>query len=158
MCSSDLPLRALVELLSTDIQLGPEARALAAEGNVVPWRLDGRRRVGPLQSLAGARPHDDLSVRLERVAVVAAADSGPLPAGQGSGPVLRIAAPPVQISGRWMARVRLLEALPAHDPGGPGLMRVRHFEPQSQRYDGPEETVRLVSQPPNRDEIGIAHV
>jgi len=145
------PLRALVELLTTDIQLGPEARRLAAQGNVVPWRLDGRSRVGPLQSLAGARPHDDLSVRLERVEVVAAPDSGSLPRDQANGPVLRIAAPPVQISGRWMARVRLLEALPASDPGGPGLVRVRHYDPQSHAYTGPEETVRLPTQPLNRD-------
>jgi predicted Abi (CAAX) family protease len=40
---SDQPrLRALVGLLTTDIHLGAEARSLAAQGNVVPWRLDGR--------------------------------------------------------------------------------------------------------------------
>jgi predicted Abi (CAAX) family protease len=54
---SDQPrLRALVGLLTTDIHLGAEARSLAAQGNVVPWRLDGRSRVGPLQSLAGPAP------------------------------------------------------------------------------------------------------
>jgi predicted Abi (CAAX) family protease len=66
--------------------------------------------------------------------------------------VLRIAAPPVQISGRWMARVQLLEALP--DPAGrsgEGLVRVRHYDPRSHSYTGPEETVRLPDQPPNRD-------
>jgi hypothetical protein len=36
---SDQPrLRALVGLLTTDIHLGAEARSLAAQGNVVPWR------------------------------------------------------------------------------------------------------------------------
>jgi predicted Abi (CAAX) family protease len=32
----------LVGLLTTDILLGAEPRSLAAQGNVVPWRLNGR--------------------------------------------------------------------------------------------------------------------
>ena len=149
---SDQPrLRALVGLLTTDIHLGAEARSLAAQGNVVPWRLDGRSRVGPLQSLAGARPEDDLSVRLEGVELAAAADlRAPQPA-LGEGPVLRIPTPPVQVSGRWMARVRLVKALPGREGAGGDLFVVRHYDPRSHRYGGPQETVRIPSQPPNRD-------
>lgn len=149
---SDQPrLRALVGLLTTDIQLGAEARSLAAQGNVVPWRLDGRSRVGPLQSLAGARPEDDLSVRLEGVELADPADlRAPQPA-LGEGPVLRIPTPPVQVSGRWMARVRLVKALPGREGAGGDLFVVRHYDPRSLRYGGPEETVRIPSQPPNRD-------
>ena len=144
-------LRALVGLLTTDIHLGAEARSLAAQGNVVPWRLDGRSRVGPLQSLAGARPEDDLSVRLEGVELAAAADlRAPQPA-LGEGPVLRIPTPPVQVSGRWMARVRLVKALPGREGAGGDLFVVRHYDPRSHRYGGPQETVRIPSQPPNRD-------
>ncbi|MFO0119741.1 MAG: hypothetical protein ACK512_06535, partial [Cyanobium sp.] len=123
-------LRALVGLLTTDIHLGAEARSLAAQGNVVPWRLDGRSRVGPLQSLAGARPEDDLSVRLEGVELAAAADlRAPQPA-LGEGPVLRIPTPPVQVSGRWMARVRLVKALPGREGAGGDLFVVRHYDPE----------------------------
>ena len=149
---SDQPrLRALVGLLTTDIHLGAEARSLAAQGNVVPWRLDGRSRVGPLQSLAGARPEDDLSVRLEGVELAAAADlRAPLPALR-AGPVLRIPTPPVQVSGRWMARVRLVKALPGREGAGGDLFVVRHYDPRSHSYGGPQETVRIPSQPPNRD-------
>ena len=149
---SDQPrLRALVGLLTTDIHLGAEARSLAAQGNVVPWRLDGRSRVGPLQSLAGARPEDDLSVRLEGVELAAAADlRAPLPA-LGEGPVLRIPTPPVQVSGRWMARVRLVKALPGREGAGGDLFVVRHYDPRGHSYGGPQETVRIPSQPPNRD-------
>ena len=144
-------LRALVALLTTDIHLGAEARSLAAQGNVVPWRLDGRPRVGPLQSLAGARPEDDLTVRLEGVELDDAADlRAPLP-GKPPGPLLRIATPPVQISGRWMARVRLLKALPMGPGSGSDLFLVRHYDPDQHGYGGPEETVRIPSQPPNRD-------
>ena len=144
-------LRALVALLTTDIHLGAEARSLAAQGNVVPWRLDGRPRVGPLQSLAGARPEDDLTVRLEGVELGDAADlRAPLPV-KPPGPLLRIATPPVQISGRWMARVRLLKALPMGPGSGSDLFLVRHYDPDQHGYGGPEETVRIPSQPPNRD-------
>jgi predicted Abi (CAAX) family protease len=144
-------LRALVGLLTTDIHLGAEARSLAAQGNVVPWRLDGRSRVGPLQSLAGARPEDDLSVRLEGVELADPADlRAPLPA-LGEGPVLRIPTPPVQITGRWMARVKLLRALPGGAGEAGDLFVVRHYDPRSHGYGGPEETVRIPSQPPNRD-------
>ncbi|MCX5957602.1 MAG: CPBP family glutamic-type intramembrane protease [Cyanobacteria bacterium] len=144
-------LRALVGLLTTDIHLGAEARSLAAQGNVVPWRLDGRSRVGPLQSLAGARPEDDLSVRLEGVELAAAAGlRAPQPA-LGEGPVLRIPTPPVQITGRWMARVRLLKVLPGREGAGGDLFVVRHYDPRSHSYGGPQETVRIPSQPPNRD-------
>ena len=149
---SDQPrLRALVGLLTTDIHLGAEARSLAAQGNVVPWRLDGRSRVGPLQSLAGARPEDDLSVRLEGVELAAAAGlRAPQPA-LGEGPVLRIPTPPVQITGRWMARVRLVKALPGREGAGGDLFVVRHYDPRSHSYGGPQETVRIPSQPLNRD-------
>jgi len=144
-------LRALVGLLTTDIHLGAEARSLAAQGNVVPWRLDGRSRVGPLQSLAGARPEDDLSVRLEGVELADPADlRASLPA-LGEGPVLRIPTPPVQITGRWMARVKLLRALPGGAGEAGDLFVVRHYDPRSHGYGGPEETVRIPSQPPNRD-------
>ena len=34
---------------------------------MVPERLDGRLAVGPLQSLAGARPNDDVTVTVEEV-------------------------------------------------------------------------------------------
>ena len=85
-------LQRLVNAVTTDIRFGEEARRSEARGDVVPSRLDGRRRVGPLQSLAGARPMDDLTVLLEGV--------------QRQGEQLRIARPPVQISGRWQALVR----------------------------------------------------
>jgi predicted Abi (CAAX) family protease len=93
-------LRRLVGTVTTTIRLGKEARQAAAQGNVVPTRLDGRR-VGPLQSLAGARPRDDLTVLLEGVT--------PEPGG------LRIASPPVQITGRWQvcSMARMAADIPA---------------------------------------------
>ncbi|TVS03393.1 MAG: CPBP family intramembrane metalloprotease domain-containing protein, partial [Cyanobium sp. PLM2.Bin73] len=95
-------LQRLVRLVTTDIVLGEPARRAAAAGDVVPTRLDGRRQVGPLQSLAGARALDDVTVRLDGVSV-----------GDGE---LRIARPPVQTSGRWTALVTVLDTASAPDP------------------------------------------
>jgi predicted Abi (CAAX) family protease len=128
---ADLPqLQQLVATVSTDIRLGEEARRAAAQANVVPTRLDGRR-AGPLQTLAGSRPADDVSVQLEGVV-------------PGAGE-LSIASPPVQITGRWQGLVTVLG--PA---GGEDLWRVRHYSRATDRFDGEEETVRLPSLPPDR--------
>ena len=164
----DPALQRLVRAVTTDIRFGEEARRSAARGDVVPSRLDGRRQVGPLQSLAGARPADDLTVLLEGV--------------QQMGEQLRIARPPVQISGRWQALVRIEgrakdgDSTGISDPAvasvrfrasapapaalsGAGLASapqldelwwVRHFNRRSGRFDGPREMIRLPLLPPDR--------
>ena len=123
-------LRRDVAMVTTTIQLGEEARQAAKAANVVPTRLAGRR-VGPLQSLAGARPSDDVSVSLEEVAV--------------SDGELLIARPPTQITGRWQALVTLVAAA-----DGEGLWRARHFNGASGRFDGASETIRIPQLPPDR--------
>ena len=143
-------LRQLVAAVTTTIQLTKEARQAEAQGNVVPIRLEGRR-VGPLQSLAGARPGDDLTVLLEGVTV-----------GESE---LRISRPPTQISGRWQGLVTVVG--PGH---GDGLFRVRHLRAakgdvrsKSGRFDGAEETIRIPALPPDRygrrliDPAGLAN-
>ena len=128
---ADLPhLQQLAATVTTEIRLGEAAREAATEANVVPTRLDGRR-VGPLQSLAGARPRDDLTVALEDVAV-----------GNGE---LRITRPPVQITGRWQGLITL------EGPAlGEDLWRARHFNATTSRFDGAEETLRIPALPPDR--------
>jgi predicted Abi (CAAX) family protease len=132
-------IRDLVALVTTDIRFSREARQFAAVGGVLPERLDGRRRVGPLQSLAGARPNDDLIVSLEQVAVA----SGPH-----ATPTLRIGRPPIQISGRYKALVRILGPDPL---AGPDRYRVQHFDRGSARFSGPIDSVRIPRQPPDRN-------
>lgn len=130
-------LRRIVEAVTVDIRFGANARKLEAAHNVVPSRLNGRERVGPLQSLAGARPVDDVTVALEAVSLE---DGG-----------LRISRPPVQITGRWQGLVQLLEA---PSEGGAQAdddrVLVRHFNPASGRFDGPEERIRFPRLPPDR--------
>ncbi|MEB3264500.1 MAG: CPBP family glutamic-type intramembrane protease [Synechococcus sp.] len=124
-------LRSLVRAVSTDIHLGEPARRAAARGDVVPVRLDGRRAVGPLESLAGARPQDDVVVRLEGVRV--------------EGERLRIDRPPIQTTGRWSALVQLQGPV-----AGTDRFRVRHYERASGGFSGPLEEIRLPRQPPDR--------
>jgi predicted Abi (CAAX) family protease len=123
-------LKRIVDAVTVDVRFGENARRVEAAHNGVPSRLNGRNQVGPLQSLAGARPVDDLTVALDGVSL----DSGGL----------RISRPPVQISGRWQGLVQVLES-PADEP-----VLVRHFNPASGRFDGPEERIRIPRLPPDR--------
>jgi predicted Abi (CAAX) family protease len=132
---SDNPrLQALVASVTTPVRLGPEARRSEAAGNGVPTRLDGRR-VGPLQSLAGARASDSVIVSLEGVQAEA-------------GDRLRIDRPPVQISGRWMGLVTVLG--PADPEGESDRFRVRHYEVANGLFTGRDETIRIPRLPPDR--------
>ena len=128
---SDEPqLQELVRRVTTDIRFGRQASHSRAQGNVLPDRLDGRRRVGPLQSLAGAHPHDDLLVALQPLA---------LEPGR-----IVIDRPPLQITGRWSALVQFEAELPGD------RFRVRHFNPTTGRFDGALDTIRVPQQPRDR--------
>ncbi|MCS5690865.1 CPBP family intramembrane metalloprotease domain-containing protein [Cyanobium sp. FGCU-6] len=133
-------LQRLVALVTTDIRLTPAARRAIAAGNVLPERLDGRRAVGPLQSLAGARPHDDVIVRLEGTVEV-----------RGGGETMTelwVDHPPIQTTGRYEGLVRVLGPDPA---AGADRFRVRHWNRSSGRFDGPLASVRIPRQPRDAD-------
>lgn len=129
-------LQRLVDAVTVDMHFGEDARRLEAGHNVVPSRLQGRSRVGPLQSLAGARPVDDVTVALEGVSL--------------SGGELRISRPPLQITGRWQGLVQLVKAPAAAADDLGDLVSVRHFNPASGQFDGPAERIRLPRLPPDR--------
>ncbi len=135
-------LQAMVRTVSTDIRFDAAAQAAIAAGNVLPERLDGRRGVGPLQSLAGARPHDDVLVRLEEVEVIA---------DNAGSPGLAIAQPPVQITGRYVALVQLLQPAAASENPDGDRFEVRHFNQREGTFSGPREVVRIPRQPPDRE-------
>jgi predicted Abi (CAAX) family protease len=139
-------LQNLVRAVSTDMRLGEAAERAERRGDVVPRRLEGRREVGPLESLAGSRPHDDMTVRLEEVRLETDTDGAPL---------LRIGRPPVQITGRWSTLARILGPASPQDGDGDAAegdrFRIRHFDPAAGGFDGPEETVRIPRQPPDRN-------
>ena len=138
---------AYVETVTTDIQFNDQAKRFDANGNIVPTRLNGRRAVGPLQSLAGARPQDDVTVRLVNTKFI-----------PGEAPELHTSLEPIQITGREYALVKILapdvqgdHAAPQDCPGGPpcpvDYFRVRHFDANSGQFDGSTEIIRIPQQP-----------
>lgn len=140
--------RAYVQAIQQDIHLSSEAHQSMKAGNVHPRRLDGRRQVGPLQSLAGARPTDDVLVSLKRVHVITDVT-----------PRLEISEDPVQIPGSDYGLVKILGPVPtsklvprqcpAPPPCPSELTRVRHYNPSTQRFDGAQEVVRMPQDHPN---------
>jgi predicted Abi (CAAX) family protease len=137
-----------VETVTTDITFSPQAEQFLANGNVVPTRLNGRRQVGPLQSLAGARPRDDVSVRLVEAELTT----------QNGQPVVQTRLEPIQITGREYGLVKILgpdpsvnAPLPAACPGPAPcpteFFQVQFYDTAAQDFAGPIGTVRIPQQP-----------
>lgn len=149
-----------VKLVTTGIYLNPDTRASVNRGQVHPVRLNGRPRVGPLQSLAGVRSEDDLVVALDKVTVVSA---------DGADPTLQIAADPVQVGGRAYGLVQVVAPEPmeskdeaARDCPGNGecpieFYRVRHYNRATGQFDGLEEVIRFPQVEPAADRFGVFH-
>ena len=118
-------------------------------GNLHPDRLNGRTKVGPLQSLAGARPNNDVMVTLENASVAGVQDGFS---------VLQIEHEPVLATGRFYGLVKILtpeakagqNSAPKVCPGTPPcpseFFRVRHYNPASGQFDGSVETIRIPQQ------------
>ncbi len=126
---SDEPeVQELVRAVTRDVNFSAEADYASHYGGLVmPVRLNHVRLVDPLESLAGSHPTDDAIVML----------SGPVERRDEDGVVLQIARHPVQISGRYYALFRFVEALAGDH------FRVVHFNRSSHDFNGPEEIVRL---------------
>jgi predicted Abi (CAAX) family protease len=108
-----------------------KADELVAEGLILAERINRWRLVTPLESLTASYPNNDIMVRLvDPVNVEDAAASAP---------ILRIAEPPVQITGRYVGLVTFLAA--ANESGD--CWRVRHFNPATHSFDGAEEIVAV---------------
>jgi len=141
-------LERYLQLVTTDIKLSVAAKEGERAGNVIPARLDGRSQVGPLQALAGARPQDDVLVSFPQAEVT------------GGEPVtLSVEQMPLMVTGRFVGLVQILGEAPAKSKGDipsvcPGslpcpseLVRVRHYNRQSQAFDGAQEVIRIPQQP-----------
>ena len=137
-----------LEAVTKDISFSQQAENFLENGNIVPVRLNGRTQVGPLQSLAGARPKDDVTVRLVETQLMTEA-------GQ---PVLKTRLEPIQITGREYGLVKILgpdpsvsaplpEACPGEAPCPTEYFRVQHFNSTAKDFSGPLETIRIPQQP-----------
>ncbi|MBD2499239.1 CPBP family glutamic-type intramembrane protease [Anabaena azotica] len=141
-------LQSYVPAVQRNISFTDGAKQSQAQGIIHPYRLDGRLQVGPLQSLAGARPNDDVIVTLDDAQLVADSNQ----------PSLQIAHEPMMTSGRFYGLVKILHPeptssqypAPATCPGTPpcpsDFFVVRHYNPASGDFDGVAETIRIPQQ------------
>jgi predicted Abi (CAAX) family protease len=146
--------QAYVRAATTDMRFTPDVAPSMARGNVHPQRLDGRDQVGPLQSLAGYRPQDDMTVVLRGTVQV---DNS------GTTPTLRLQQEPVQETGYYYALVRFEEPVPpppgydlppiCPDPCTSEFFRVRHYNAVTGAFDGEEAILRVPQQPPGSNEV-----
>jgi predicted Abi (CAAX) family protease len=149
-------IQGYVQTVTQDVKFTPPTVESESKGNVHPGRLNGRTQVGPLQSLAGARPNDDAIVTLENVSVATLRDGSP---------ILQIDREPVLATGRFYGLVQILEpdakagrnSIPKLCPGKPPcpseFFRVRHYNSISSQFDGAVETIRIPQQSPNHNRI-----
>ncbi|MEM1368366.1 MAG: CPBP family glutamic-type intramembrane protease [Cyanobacteria bacterium P01_H01_bin.15] len=138
-----------VDRVTTDIAFTPKALKAEESGVVVPHRLDGRSGVGPLMSLAGARPANDVIVGFSEVE----ASEWEL----GHPQLLELAEFPILVPERFYGLVKLEKALPddselptncpGGQPCGAEFFEVRHYNPKTQAFDGRLETIRIPQVP-----------
>jgi predicted Abi (CAAX) family protease len=104
------------------------------EGSIHPERLNHWQRVGPLESLAGAHPVDDLIVMLSGPVQVEAVPETVTP----QRPVLYIDRQPVEITGRYYGLVQFIgpSVHPEH-------FQVRHYDRTARRFNDVLEEVTL---------------
>lgn len=152
---------AYVQTVTREVNFTGATEESKRNGAIVPDRLNHRSPVGPLQSLAGARPQDDVIVKLDPVVVAATSDPAGI-AGQSATPttnlpVLQIDREPVLVTGRFLGLVKILgsaasnQNVPKDCPGklpcASEWVRVRHYNPASGQFNGPRETIRIPQQP-----------
>ncbi len=147
----DTPItESYVKAVTTDVNITAEAKEYESKGNVIPNRLDGRTQVGPLQSLAGSRPEDDIFVRLDSII---------LSEDQQQKPILLTNLEPVQITGVFYGLVKIIaptqpefnyqnpQVCPTSKPCPSEYFQVRHYNKNTGKFDGVEEVIRIPQQP-----------
>ncbi|MDX2228253.1 MAG: CAAX protease [Leptolyngbyaceae cyanobacterium bins.349] len=136
--------KALVQATRHDVHFSADAEYSSRYGGLVhPERLNRWQQVGPLESLAGARPLDDVLVMLAGTVEVEASGPGSRELGEQESrgteaTILRIQTEPIQITGRYYGLVKFVAPVAATDQ-----FRVVHFNRETRQFDGREEVVRL---------------
>ncbi|MBD2231738.1 CAAX protease [Phormidium tenue] len=134
-------LKKRFQAVTRDIHFSAEAEASHREGMILPTRLNHWRLVTPLESLAGAHPVDDIIVKLPEPVIAEAITIGkwntlpPTPHAL----TLTIAHEPIQIAGLYYALVQFLSPV----AGTSDRYHVVHYNPDTRRFNGLKETVRL---------------
>ncbi len=140
--STNREVQFFVHAVSQDINFTKLTKKSQKSGNIHPDRLNGWRNVGPLETLAGSRPEDSVTVMLRRPVIVINHSSS-------DRQELIIDREPVQIIGRWCALVSILQR---KEPDSDKFI-VRHFSKTSQQFDGAAEIIRIPQVQPDKNGI-----
>ncbi len=158
--SRDAATQQFVKTTTKAVHFSQEAEDSQRQGVIHPDRLNHWQQVDPLESLAGARPNDDVIVALIDFVEVQSTDHS-----QEDYPAygLRINQEPLQITGRYYGLVKILqgaelqsqaavETLAIANAASPPslaapaiqasrLFRVAHYDRATHQFDGVEEIV-----------------
>lgn len=146
--SRDAEVQNFVRAVTQDVKFIQATEDSKKTGNLHPDRLNNWQNVDPLESLAGARPQDDVIVELKNPVVVTS--------NKKERPSLMIAQEPVQLTGRIYALVTIIKLEKANSvspASASDRFIVRHFNKKSQEFDGPLETLRIPQVPSDRNGI-----
>lgn len=145
--SDDPQIRARLQAVTRDIQFGEQAEFAQKNGLYLPERLNGWLQVQPLESLAGARLQDHITVLLTDPTLKTGAE-----------PTLVIHSEPIQITGRLYALVTLIHRETGSSSSSRETLTDRflaqHFNPATGNFDGETATIRIPQVPP--DVRGVA--
>ena len=134
---SDRPdIQAYVNQVKIRIDFSQQAYQSMDRGIIHPIRLNHWRQVRALESLAGARPKDDVMVALSFVDVVRKPDIS-----------LYISREPILITGKYYALVTVTELFPNN------CAVVRHYNPATGKFDGQEDVVYFPQVVPDRNGV-----
>ena len=133
---SDRPdIQAYVNQVKIRIDFSQQAYKSINQGIIHPTRLNHWRQVHALESLAGARPNDDVMVALTDVKVEQPDIS------------LYISREPILITGKYYALVTVVELFPNH------TAVVRYYNSASGQFDGKEDVVYFPQVVPDRNGV-----
>ncbi|MEH2111478.1 CPBP family glutamic-type intramembrane protease [Nostoc sp.] len=138
-------LLALDRAVTRDINFTPEVIKSQKQGNIHPFRLNGVRQVGILRSLAGANPVDETIVALDASTIIDASREKS---------ILQIEREPILATGRFYGLVKIIK--PRQSSSKTILIPkkkqyidyflVKHYNPNSNNFDGLQETIRIPQQ------------
>ncbi|OYD94184.1 CPBP family intramembrane metalloprotease domain-containing protein [Nostoc sp. 'Peltigera membranacea cyanobiont' 213] len=135
-------LLAKVKAVTRDINFTSEVIKSQNQGNIHPFRLNGVRQVGILRSLAGANPNDDAIVALDADTIINA---------NAEKSILQIEREPVMATGRFYGLVKIINPVTSNllstkDKQDSDYFSVQHYNPNSNKFDGIQETIRIPQQ------------
>ena len=140
--STNREVQFFVHAVTQDINFTKQAIDSKKSGNIHPDRLNGWRNVGPLETLAGSRLEDSVTVMLRRPVIAIHYSSS-------DRRELTIDREPVQIIGRFCALVSILQR---KEPDSDKFI-VRHFNKTSKQFDGAAEIIRIPQVQPDKNGV-----